>query len=379
VSPNVKQKKTQRIMKFLEDTTKIDTLHKSRTESKTRDRLFSIFLTGPPGAGKTTQLQFIQQYFSKYCTIFISKNKTLKKEAKESRTHFKRYSKKPKKQALLNALSEQGKLVCSQMVRKKLNALCNSNNLSNTAKLVSSASIASNADHSGLSTSLDSSNSLCEIDRNTIIWVYSRGPSSIEQAKYLHDYYDITPDVYIVLEVNSIQSLIERVTYRRVDPVTQKTYSLKSDDLDENIKQRLVTRRCDDEKIFSKRMNNYKNRMEPVISYYEKLNKKAVNNPHMKKIEVVRLNADRSPQEVWRDIEGVISQLISARKCIHQKKQYLQPKLTPMIIESDPNKKMERSLVTGSPSEEKDNKSTDPACVPLDTIMSECENTKTVV
>lgn len=363
----------------------------------------------------------LQDYVSNDCELVLSQNKALKKEAKQANVRFKVSSKKPKKQALLNALMQQGKLCCSQLVRHRIESIFTpkNNNVSTTdtttttntmtttdttatntsmtttttttststmtttmtttteedqgyvvtsppspkstassslfssssyssimspmspisslpnspsspttttapnSMITAAADVASDADHCGESlpsppspssdTAADGESSV-----KPTVWVYSRGPSSMEQAKYLYDYYGIAPDMYIVLEVNSVQSLIDRVKMRRIDPVTQKTYHLKHDKhllMDEELRGRLVHRNCDDERLYMKRLSNYKNRMEPVVSYYEEeVNPAHHDDPTGKRVEIVRIDASRSAREVWADVEYHIQRVMNRRK-----------------------------------------------------------------
>lgn len=145
----------------------------------------------------------------------------------------------------------------------------------------------------------------------------------MEQAKYLYEYYGIAPDIYIVLEVSSVQSLIDRVKMRRIDPLTQKTYHLKHDKQllmnDAELRERLVHRNCDDERLYMKRMSNYRNRMEPVMAYYEQVNREWREMHHQghddegKRVEVVRIDASRSARDVWVNVQNEIQRVMTNR------------------------------------------------------------------
>lgn len=125
-------------------------------------------------------------------------------------------------------------------------------------------------------------------------WLLDGYPRSLSQAESLEKM-QIRPDVYIVLDVHD-EILIDRSVGRRLDPVTGKIYHEKFFPPEtEEIKARLVTRPDDTEEKVMSRLNIYKQNAESVSSSYSNITNK--------------IDGSRPKEEVFKDIESLLSQL----------------------------------------------------------------------
>ena len=91
-------------------------------------------------------------------------------------------------------------------------------------------------------------------------------PRSLEQAKEIK-HFDIDAAIYMDLPEKAI---IERLSERRLDPITGKTYHLKHLPPPERIRKRLILRKDDHPLIIKKRLKVYQQETEPVRRYYRK-------------------------------------------------------------------------------------------------------------
>jgi adenylate kinase family enzyme len=251
----------------------------NRLPPKTRPYV-AIFMTGPPGAGKTTQVELIKQRFGVDHTVESFVGKHLRADATKlgiSDKILQEYTDcNDSRLPLATQLNKKRGLGSSHYLTQRLDLLIRSD----------------------ISTKKDT----------PIIWVYSRGPSSAEQAKYLHSVLGIKPDLFLVLQLEQQQKLLDRVSYRRVDPVTNITYNIMDNPpTDPNILARLEVRDSDMYKTnLETRYMTWKTRTMPVIDYYSSLN-----DPNVR-IEYV--TADRSREQVFSEIESLISMTLHRKQ-----------------------------------------------------------------
>jgi len=117
-------------------------------------------------------------------------------------------------------------------------------------------------------------------------------PRSVEQAKSIND---LVIDLVIYLEVPE-DVVIERLSLRRMDPETGKIYHLKFIPPPENIKDRLVQRKDDQEEVIKDRFKVYHQITEPLIEYYS--NKKLLKT----------IDGSLSPEVVYQSVKKIIEE-----------------------------------------------------------------------
>lgn len=111
----------------------------------------------------------------------------------------------------------------------------------------------------------------------------------------------IIPNLFIVLQADE-NELLKRVTNRRIDPVSGETYHLiNNPPKDEHVRKRLICRIGDTKELFLARLKRYKERHEPVISFYEKMDL------------VRRIDAGKSMEEVFAECCKAIEEVINKR------------------------------------------------------------------
>ena len=118
-------------------------------------------------------------------------------------------------------------------------------------------------------------------------------PRSLDQAKEIKSL-DIDAAIYLDLPEKAI---IERLSERRLDPVTGGTYHLKYLPPPEKIRKRLILRKDDRPQIIKQRLKVYQQETKPVIGYYRK------------KGSLRKVDAGGSPKEVYEKVERIVKQL----------------------------------------------------------------------
>jgi adenylate kinase len=117
-------------------------------------------------------------------------------------------------------------------------------------------------------------------------------PRNLSQAEYLDDITDL--DVVLYLDVAE-EELVGRLTGRRLDPETGDIYHLEYNPAeDEAVKERLVQRDDDTEETVLERLRVYHENTEPVIEHYDETG------------ELVRIDGEQTPDEVWDDIKETV-------------------------------------------------------------------------
>ncbi|GKZ12829.1 adenylate kinase [Haladaptatus sp. T7] len=117
-------------------------------------------------------------------------------------------------------------------------------------------------------------------------------PRNLSQAEYLDDITDL--DVVLYLDVDE-DELVGRLTGRRLDPETGDIYHIEYNPAeDEAVKERLVQRDDDTEETVRERLRVYRENTEPVIEHYEETG------------ELVRIDGEQTPDEVWDDIKETV-------------------------------------------------------------------------
>lgn len=117
-------------------------------------------------------------------------------------------------------------------------------------------------------------------------------PRNLSQAEYLDDITDL--DVVLYLDVAE-DELVGRLTGRRLDPETGDIYHVEYNPAeDEAVKERLVQRDDDTEETVRERLRVYHENTEPVIEHYDQTG------------ELVRIDGEQTPDEVWDEIKGTV-------------------------------------------------------------------------
>jgi adenylate kinase len=117
-------------------------------------------------------------------------------------------------------------------------------------------------------------------------------PRNLSQAEYLDDITDL--DVVLYLDVAE-EELVGRLTGRRLDPETGDIYHVEYNPAeDEEVKERLVQRDDDTEETVRERLRVYHENTEPVIEHYDDTG------------ELVRIDGEQTPDEVWDDIKETV-------------------------------------------------------------------------
>jgi len=103
------------------------------------------------------------------------------------------------------------------------------------------------------------------------------------------------PDNVVVLDVPDLV-LHDRITHRRSDPVTNKIYHLKfNPPPSDEIKSRLIHRPDDTSEKLAVRLNYYHKNVDFILGWYKG------------RVPVTRLNGERKPDEVFREIDKIIN------------------------------------------------------------------------
>ncbi|WP_336343660.1 adenylate kinase [Halalkalicoccus ordinarius] len=119
-------------------------------------------------------------------------------------------------------------------------------------------------------------------------------PRNESQVEYLEGITEL--DVVLHLEVGE-ETLVDRLTGRRVDPETGDNYHVEFDmPDDEEIRERLEQRDDDTEETVRERLRVFEENTKPVIENYE---------DHE---GYVRIDGEQSPDEVWDDIREAVNE-----------------------------------------------------------------------
>ncbi|WP_266078242.1 adenylate kinase [Haladaptatus caseinilyticus] len=117
-------------------------------------------------------------------------------------------------------------------------------------------------------------------------------PRNLSQAEYLDDITDL--DVVLYLDVDE-EELVHRLTGRRLDPETGDIYHVEyNPPEDEAVEARLEQRDDDNEETVRERLRVYRENTEPVIEHYDETG------------ELVRIDGEQTPDEVWEDIRTTV-------------------------------------------------------------------------
>jgi adenylate kinase len=117
-------------------------------------------------------------------------------------------------------------------------------------------------------------------------------PRNLDQAEYLEGITDLDHVVY--LDVDE-ETLVERLTGRRVDPVTGDSYHVEFDmPDDEDVRERLVQREDDAEETVRERLRVYRENTAPVVEHYRETGR----------LETV--DGEGTPDEVFAAVRDVI-------------------------------------------------------------------------
>lgn len=123
-------------------------------------------------------------------------------------------------------------------------------------------------------------------------WLLDGFPRTRQQAIALQNA-GILPDAFILLQVPD-QVLVERVSGRRVDPVTGAIYHLTSRPPEtEEIRARLVQRADDTEEVVSERIKIYSRHTHSIVDCYEKM--------------LTIVDGNRPPNVVFEDIRKAVA------------------------------------------------------------------------
>lgn len=119
-------------------------------------------------------------------------------------------------------------------------------------------------------------------------------PRNLSQVEYLDGITDL--DAIVFLDVGE-DELMRRLTGRRVDPETGDVYHTEFNmPDDEGITERLVQRDDDTEETVRERLRVFDENTQPVIDHYDEAG------------ELVRIDGEQSPDEVWAELKTAIDE-----------------------------------------------------------------------
>ena len=119
-------------------------------------------------------------------------------------------------------------------------------------------------------------------------------PRNLSQAEYLSDITEL--DLVALLDVDK-EELVRRLTGRRMDPETGDIYHTEFNmPDDEGITERLVQRDDDTEETVRERLRVFDENTQPVIDHYDETG------------ELVRIDGEQSPDEVWAELKTAIDE-----------------------------------------------------------------------
>ena len=119
-------------------------------------------------------------------------------------------------------------------------------------------------------------------------------PRNLSQAEYLSDITEL--DLVALLDVDK-EELVRRLTGRRMDPETGDIYHTEFNmPDDEAVRERLVQRDDDTEETVRERLRVFDENTQPVIDHYDETG------------ELVRIDGEQSPDEVWAELKTAIDE-----------------------------------------------------------------------
>ena len=119
-------------------------------------------------------------------------------------------------------------------------------------------------------------------------------PRNLSQAEYLSDITEL--DLVALLDVDK-EELVRRLTGRRMDPETGDIYHTEFNmPDDEAVRERLVQRDDDTEETVRERLRVFDENTQPVIDHYDETG------------ELVRIDGEQSPDEVWAELKAAIDE-----------------------------------------------------------------------
>jgi adenylate kinase len=121
-------------------------------------------------------------------------------------------------------------------------------------------------------------------------------PRNLSQAEYLDDITDL--DLVALLDVDN-EELVDRLTGRRVCDDCGTNFHVdfappEEEGVCDECGGELIQRDDDTEETVKERLNVFEENTQPVIDYYEDEG------------ELVRIDGEQSPDEVWADLEAAI-------------------------------------------------------------------------
>ncbi len=120
-------------------------------------------------------------------------------------------------------------------------------------------------------------------------------PRTVKQAEALEELLNNIGrnlDVVILFDISD-EEVIRRITGRRIDPKTGRVYHVEFNPPPEDVE--VIQRDDDKEEVVKKRLEVYHSQTAPLIDFYEKKGK------------LVKIDASRSPDEVYQDLLKIIS------------------------------------------------------------------------
>jgi len=129
-------------------------------------------------------------------------------------------------------------------------------------------------------------------DRDIILDGFPRTVKQAEALEELLNNVGRNLDVVILFDVSD-EEVIRRITGRRIDPKTGRVYHVEFNPPPEDVE--VIQRDDDKEEVVKKRLEVYHSQTAPLIDFYEKKGK------------LVKIDASKSPDEVYKDLLKIIS------------------------------------------------------------------------